>query len=118
MPLSVPFRLAVYTVPFCACPDVCLLTCPCCVCAATCCVLPPPPAAQEKGIRKRKRSKLVFDEDAGEWRRRHGYKRANDDADVPVIEARDTDQVGVCGCVGIEIVLGVLTSRLLWVCLH
>lgn len=48
---------------------------------------------QEKGIRKRKRSKLVFDEEAKEWRRRHGYKRVNDDADVPVIEARSTDKV-------------------------
>jgi hypothetical protein len=35
----------------------------------------------------------VFDEEAKEWRRRHGYKRVNDDADVPVIEARSTDQV-------------------------
>lgn len=49
--------------------------------------------AQERGIRKRKRSKLVYDEEAGEWRRRHGYKRANDDEDVPVIEARADDAV-------------------------
>lgn len=55
------------------------------------CPLALPP--QEKGIVKRKRSKLVWDEDAQEWRRRHGYKRANDEADIPVIEARDTDMV-------------------------
>eukprot|EP00879_Flechtneria_rotunda_P028468 GHRR01030584.1.p1 GENE.GHRR01030584.1~~GHRR01030584.1.p1 ORF type:complete len:151 (+),score=46.52 GHRR01030584.1:536-988(+) len=48
---------------------------------------------QEKGIRKRKRSKLVFDEDAQEWRRRHGYKKANDAEAVPVIEAKATDMV-------------------------
>ena len=48
---------------------------------------------QEKGIKKRKRSKLAYDEEAGEWRRRHGYKRANDDAEVPVIEAKATDVV-------------------------
>jgi regulator of ribosome biosynthesis len=48
---------------------------------------------QEKGIRKRKRSKLVYDDEAGEWRRRHGYKRANDDSEVPVIEAKAGDMV-------------------------
>jgi regulator of ribosome biosynthesis len=49
--------------------------------------------AQEKGIRKRKRSKLVWDEDTGEWRRRHGYKRANDDEAIPIIEASADDKV-------------------------
>lgn len=44
---------------------------------------------------KRKRSKLTWDDEAQEWRRRHGYKRANDDADIPVIEARDTDQASL-----------------------
>ncbi|KIY97716.1 putative Ribosome biogeneis regulatory protein like protein [Monoraphidium neglectum] len=50
--------------------------------------------AQKKGIVKRKRSKLAFDEDAGEWKRRHGYKKANDDAAVPIIEAKAGDQLG------------------------
>lgn len=68
------------------CSTDCLL---CAVCCAVLCCVP-----QEKGIRKRKRSKMVYDEEAQEWKRRHGYKRANDDADVPVIEARSTDQVG------------------------
>lgn len=49
--------------------------------------------AQQKGIQKKKRSKLVFDEAAGEWRRRHGYKRANDDNDIAIIEATKDDQV-------------------------
>jgi regulator of ribosome biosynthesis len=49
--------------------------------------------AQKKGIVKRKRSKLAWDEDAGEWKRRHGYKKANDDAAVPIIEARPGDEV-------------------------
>ncbi len=50
--------------------------------------------AAKKGIVKQKRSKLTFDETAGEWRRRFGYKRANDDNDIPIIEAKDTDKVG------------------------
>ena len=49
--------------------------------------------AQEKGIVKRKRSKLEFDEPSGEWKRRHGYGRANDEMDVPIIEAKATDKV-------------------------
>lgn len=53
--------------------------------------------AQKKGIVKRKRSKLVFDDDAGEWKRRHGYKKANDDAAVPIIEAKPGDEVGGLG---------------------
>lgn len=44
--------------------------------------------AETKGIRKRKRSKLVWDEVNGEWRRRHGYGRANEESDVPIVEAR------------------------------
>ncbi|GAX73925.1 hypothetical protein CEUSTIGMA_g1375.t1 [Chlamydomonas eustigma] len=50
--------------------------------------------AQEKGITKRKRSKLAFDEASGDWKRRHGYGRANDEIDVPIIEAKPTDKVG------------------------
>ena len=34
--------------------------------------------AEEKGIKKRKRSKMVFDEQQDEWKRRHGYDRANE----------------------------------------
>ena len=45
--------------------------------------------AETKGIKKRKRSKLVWDETAGEWRRRFGYGRVgSDEADVPILEAR------------------------------
>lgn len=50
--------------------------------------------AAKKGIQKRKRSKLEWDDNAGEWRRRHGYKRVNDPNDIPVIEAGANDQVG------------------------
>jgi hypothetical protein len=67
---------------------------------------------QEKGITKRKRSKLVYDEEAGDWRRRHGYKRANDDADVPIIEARAGDQVWPgCCCYWIQGVWYKLNKR-------
>ncbi|GAB4814848.1 hypothetical protein N2152v2_001894 [Parachlorella kessleri] len=50
--------------------------------------------AQRKGIVKRKRSKLEFDENSQEWRRRFGYKKAGDDDDVPVIEAGPNDEAG------------------------
>lgn len=51
--------------------------------------------AQRKGIEKRKRSKLEWDEASGDWKRRYGYKRANDEAAVPIIEARPDEQTGV-----------------------
>ena len=51
--------------------------------------------AARKGIdKKAKRSKLVFDEGEGEWRRRHGYKRAGDDGDVPIVDAKPGDGPG------------------------
>ena len=53
--------------------------------------------AQEKGIVKRKRSKLVFDDVEQDWKRRHGYKRANDDLDLPILEASRADKVGAAG---------------------
>ena len=50
--------------------------------------------AQKKGIEKRKRSKVEWDEASQEWKRRYGYKRANDESAVPVMEAGPNDQVG------------------------
>jgi len=44
--------------------------------------------AADKGIRKRKRGKLVYDEEQKEWRRRHGKGRAGDDGDQFAVEAR------------------------------
>lgn len=49
--------------------------------------------AQQKGITKRKRSKMVLDEASGEYKRRHGYGRANDELDTPIIEAKASDKV-------------------------
>lgn len=49
--------------------------------------------AQEKGIVKRKRGKLELDEASGEFKRRHGYDKANDEMAVDMIEAQDTDKV-------------------------
>lgn len=49
--------------------------------------------AKEKGIVKKKRSKLAFDEATQEWKRIHGYKKANDALDTPIIEASDKDKV-------------------------
>ena len=51
--------------------------------------------AQRKGIVKRKRSKLEWDEASGEWRRRHGYKKANDEEATPILEAKPGEETGV-----------------------
>lgn len=50
--------------------------------------------AAKKGIVKRKRSKLVLDETTDTFMRRFGYKRANDETAVPIVEARANEQVG------------------------
>lgn len=50
--------------------------------------------AKMKGIKNRKKDKRVFDEQTGTWKRRHGYDRVNDDKDIPIIEAKQTDDPG------------------------
>ncbi|KAJ0091332.1 hypothetical protein Patl1_13127 [Pistacia atlantica] len=50
--------------------------------------------AQKRGIKKRKKDKVVWDEQTGTWKRRYGYDRVNDDKDVPIIEAKMTDEPG------------------------
>ncbi|KAI4326310.1 hypothetical protein MLD38_031636 [Melastoma candidum] len=45
-------------------------------------------------IKKRKTGKVVWDEQTGTWKRRYGYDRVDDDKDVPIIEAKATDEVG------------------------
>lgn len=47
--------------------------------------------AQRKGIQKRKRSSLEFDETNQEWRRRYGYKRVDDENDIPIVDAGRED---------------------------
>jgi regulator of ribosome biosynthesis len=45
--------------------------------------------AKLKGIKKTKRSRMVWDEEKGDWAPRYGYKRANDDTKawlIPVPE--------------------------------
>ncbi|KAJ0059511.1 hypothetical protein NL108_001853 [Boleophthalmus pectinirostris] len=56
---------------------------------------PKPPTKWEqfaklKGIQKKKKTNLVWDENAKEWRRRWGYKRANDNTKDWLIEVPDT----------------------------
>ncbi|XP_026148005.1 ribosome biogenesis regulatory protein homolog [Mastacembelus armatus] len=56
---------------------------------------PKPPTKWEqfaklKGIQKKKKTNLVWDETAKEWRRRWGYKRANDDTKDWLIEVPET----------------------------
>ncbi|RVE58749.1 hypothetical protein OJAV_G00198050 [Oryzias javanicus] len=56
---------------------------------------PKPPTKWEqfaklKGIQKKKKTNMVWDETAKEWRRRWGYKRANDDTKDWLIEVPQT----------------------------
>eukprot|EP00128_Syssomonas_multiformis_P002261 Colp12_sorted_trinity150504_noHs@444 len=51
--------------------------------------------AELKGIKKEKRSKMVYDEEAGEYKPRYGYKRANDETQswlLPVPQNEDPYQ--------------------------
>ena len=46
--------------------------------------------AKEKGIKNKKRERMVFDEDQEEYRPRFGYKRANNGVlDMPIVEVKD-----------------------------
>ncbi|XP_057416990.1 ribosome biogenesis regulatory protein homolog [Lotus japonicus] len=47
--------------------------------------------AKKKGIQKKKKDKVLYDEQSGTWKRRYGYDRANDEDAVPIIEAKETD---------------------------
>ncbi|GFQ03086.1 ubiquitin carboxyl-terminal hydrolase 5 [Phtheirospermum japonicum] len=46
------------------------------------------------GIQKRHKEKAVFDEQTGTWKRRYGYDRVNDGNDIPIIEAKASDELG------------------------
>lgn len=50
--------------------------------------------AKEQGIQKKKKDKIVFDEDTGEWKRRYGYGGVNDERKEWVLEAKPSD--GLC----------------------
>ncbi|GFP90783.1 ribosome biogenesis regulatory protein homolog [Phtheirospermum japonicum] len=50
--------------------------------------------AKKRGIQKRHKEKAVFDEQTGTWKRRYGYDRVNDDNDIPIIEAKASDEPG------------------------
>eukprot|EP00911_Craspedida_sp_UC1_P002607 UC1_evm2s1929 len=45
--------------------------------------------AEMKGMQKRKKSRMVYDENKDEWRPRWGYNKANDELAVPYIELPD-----------------------------
>jgi len=47
--------------------------------------------AKAKGIKKRKKDKLVYDEETQSWKRRYGYGGATDDKDEWIVPAKDTD---------------------------
>ncbi|TVU36033.1 hypothetical protein EJB05_17943 [Eragrostis curvula] len=51
--------------------------------------------AKMKGITKRKKNKREWDEQTQSWKRTYGYDRVNDDRDIPIIEAKATDEPGV-----------------------
>ncbi|XP_002524474.2 ribosome biogenesis regulatory protein homolog [Ricinus communis] len=50
--------------------------------------------AKAKGIQQHKKDKRVWDEQTHSWKRRYGYDRVNDDKDVPIIDAKMTDEIG------------------------
>ncbi|XP_024019299.1 ribosome biogenesis regulatory protein homolog [Morus notabilis] len=50
--------------------------------------------AKARGIKNRKKDKIVYDEQTGTWKRRYGYDRANDEDKVPIIDAKITDEPG------------------------
>ncbi|KAF5725821.1 ribosome biogenesis regulatory protein isoform X1 [Tripterygium wilfordii] len=50
--------------------------------------------AKARGIQNRKKDKVVWDEQTGTWKRRYGYDRVNDDEDIPILEAKATDEPG------------------------
>ncbi|KAF8392742.1 hypothetical protein HHK36_023091 [Tetracentron sinense] len=43
------------------------------------------------GIKNHKKDKIVYDEQTGTWKHRHGYDSVNDDKDVSITEAKITD---------------------------
>lgn len=46
--------------------------------------------AKEKGIKKKKRDRMIFEEETGEFKPRFGYKRANNGIeDIPIIEVKE-----------------------------
>ncbi|CAL5015356.1 unnamed protein product [Urochloa decumbens] len=51
--------------------------------------------AKAKGITKRKKNKREWDEQTQSWKRTYGYDRVNDDKDIPIIDAKATDEPGV-----------------------
>jgi regulator of ribosome biosynthesis len=51
--------------------------------------------AKMKGITKRKKNKREWDDQTQSWKRTYGYDRVNDDRDIPIIEAKETDEPGV-----------------------
>ncbi|PON88975.1 Ribosomal biogenesis regulatory protein [Trema orientale] len=50
--------------------------------------------AKAKGIKNRKKDKVAYDEQTGTWKRRYGYDHANDEENVPIIDAKMTDEPG------------------------
>jgi len=49
--------------------------------------------AKAKGIQKQKRSRMLFDEQAQDWKPRYGYKRANDDQNDWLIEVPENGDI-------------------------
>lgn len=43
---------------------------------------------QEKGIKNKKRERMVWDDEMQQWRPRYGYKRAYDETDMPIMEVK------------------------------
>ncbi|XP_050214094.1 ribosome biogenesis regulatory protein homolog [Mercurialis annua] len=50
--------------------------------------------AKARGIQNRHKDKRVYDQQTHSWKRRFGYDRVNDDKDIPILDAKMTDEVG------------------------
>ncbi|XP_062078024.1 ribosome biogenesis regulatory protein homolog [Humulus lupulus] len=51
--------------------------------------------AKSRGIKNRKKDKVQYDEQTGTWKRRFGYDRVNDENNVPILDAKATDEPGL-----------------------
>jgi regulator of ribosome biosynthesis len=47
--------------------------------------------AKIKGIKKKKKSKIAWDETEQTWKRTHGYDKANDDSNQWLVEVKSSD---------------------------
>lgn len=60
--------------------------------------------AKNKGIQKRKKDKLIYDESTNEWKPRYGYRRAPSDGDQWMVELPDNKGLLIFAHLSAEII--------------